>query len=339
MTYEFKHIINQAYDNQKKGLRSVLATVVDLEGSSYRKPGVRMLISENGTMVGAISGGCVEKEVMRRAQSIFKDGKSKVITYDGRYRLGCEGVLYILLEPFFISDKFAAVFSSEITHRNPFTIKSYYLKQDEVYGGFGSEILFNHNSSFTFSDDFNPIELKNVSVFSQQLQPVFKLTIIGAEHDAVKLCQQASFLGWEVDVLCSAKDPKSTNDFTGCSKVIPSMPETFCSDFIEENSAVVLMNHSYVQDLQYLLKLKDRKLCYLGMLGAVKRRDRMFSEIFEINPEISEDFLESIHTPAGLNIGAKTPEEIALSILAEIMTVVKQRQPFSLKSISGKIHT
>lgn len=98
------------------------------------------------------------------------------------------------------------------------------------------------------------------------------------------------------------------------------------------------MNHSYVLDLQYLLKLANKNLAYLGMLGAVKRRDKMFSEIFELNPEISDDFLDNIHTPAGLNIGAETPEEIALSILSEIMSVVKQKKPFSLKSILGNIN-
>ena len=93
MTHEFKYIVNQAYKNQQNGFKNVLATVVYLEGSSYRKPGVRMLIAENGEITGAVSGGCVEKEVVRRAQSIFASGVPKVITYDGRYRLGCEGIL------------------------------------------------------------------------------------------------------------------------------------------------------------------------------------------------------------------------------------------------------
>ena len=73
---------------------------MDLDGSSYRKPGVRMLILENDTMIGAVSGGCVEKDILLQSQSVFKTGKSKMMTYDGRYRLGCEGVLYILIEQF-----------------------------------------------------------------------------------------------------------------------------------------------------------------------------------------------------------------------------------------------
>ena len=106
MTHEFKQIVEATLLNQTSNIKSVLATVVDLDGSSYRHPGVRMLLSSNGDMVGAVSGGCVEKEVLQRAQSVFKTGKSKIMTYDGRYRLGCEGVLYILLEPFEVSNEF-----------------------------------------------------------------------------------------------------------------------------------------------------------------------------------------------------------------------------------------
>lgn len=343
MTHELKHIIQQAKINQQNGLKNVLATVVHLDGSSYRKPGVRMLIAENGEITGAVSGGCVEKEVVRRAESVFKDEKSKVITYDGRYRLGCEGILYILLEPFWMSDEFLTVFSSELKTRNPFTIESFYQPEDEVFGDFGSVIHFSNKSSYTFSNDFTPSNSSNLKTFSQRLQPLFKLTIIGAEHDAVKLCQMASLLGWEIDVLCSVKDPKTKNDFVGSSRVIPMIPETFNSTMIEKNSAVVLMNHSYAKDLQYLLKLQGVKLAYLGMLGAVKRRERMLNELstsleMTTNFDDLEQFIESIYAPAGLNIGSETPEEIALSILAEIMAVVKQKNPFSLKTIMGNIH-
>ena len=106
MTHEFKTIVENYLLAKKQGLKSVLATVVHLEGSSYRKPGVRMLILENGKMIGAVSGGCVEKDILRQSDTVFKSGVSKMMTYDGRYRLGCEGVLYILIEPFLPDSKF-----------------------------------------------------------------------------------------------------------------------------------------------------------------------------------------------------------------------------------------
>ena len=103
MTHELIHILQNALINQKLGLKSVLASVVHLKGSSYRKPGVKMLICENGNRIGAVSGGCVENEIQRRAKSVLKTGTPKIIVYDGRYRMGCEGILHILIEPFQVS--------------------------------------------------------------------------------------------------------------------------------------------------------------------------------------------------------------------------------------------
>ena len=96
MPPEFEHILNFYSNSIEKKLSCVLATIVELKGSSYRKPGVRMLFREDGLQLGAISGGCVEKDVWNYSKDIFKTGKSKTISYDGRYRLGCEGIIYIL---------------------------------------------------------------------------------------------------------------------------------------------------------------------------------------------------------------------------------------------------
>lgn len=337
MIHELKDIIKQATINQQKGLKNVLASVVHLEGSSYRKPGVRMLISEDLNSVGAVSGGCVEKEIIQRSKSVFLDNKPKVITYDGRYRLGCEGVLYILIEPFFISEEFLNTFLLAVSKRETLKIESYYTKQDEAFGNFGSKITLNNKNIFSFSDGFIP--QKNDETYIQILKPAFKLIIIGGEHDAVKLCTLASTLGWEIDIVTSAKDTKQLSDFPGANSVIGDSPETVRFSEIEENLAIVIMNHSYVQDLKYVVKLSEYNPKYIGILGAPKRRERLFNKLFEFVPDITDEFLESIYTPAGLHIGAQTPEEIALSIIAEILSVIRNKEPFSLRKISGKIHT
>lgn len=337
MIHELKEIINQALINQRKGLKNVLASVVHLEGSSYRKPGVRMLISEDGSSVGAVSGGCVEKEIIHRSQSVFNDNKPKVITYDGRYRLGCEGILYILIEPFIIDDDFLNRFPEATQKREKLKIDSFYKAEDESFGNFGTIVTFKDNSKFTFSKDLNVDELSEK--FTQILQPAFRLLIIGGEHDAVKLCKIAATLGWEVDVVTSAKDPKTISDFPGANSVVGDSPETITFSDIEENTAIVLMNHSYVQDLKYVVKLSEYQPKYLGILGAPKRRERLFNELFEYAPEVTDEFLETIYTPAGLHIGAQTPEEIAVSIIAEILSVIREKEPFHLRKITNKIHS
>ncbi|MCI2230226.1 XdhC family protein [Polaribacter sp. MSW13] len=338
MIHELKEIINQAIINQQKGLKNVLATVVFLEGSSYRKPGVRMLISEDLQSVGAVSGGCVEKEIIHRSKSVFSDNKPKVITYDGRYRLGCEGILYILIEPFLIADNFLNSFSEANLKREIIKIESHFTKADEVFGHFGSLVTFNNHQQFKFSDSFNVRLKDSLDVFTQILQPSFRLIIIGGEHDAVKLCKIASNLGWEIDVVTSAKDSKQLSDFPGANSVIGDSPESIRFSSIEKNTAIVIMNHSYVQDLKYVIKLAEYQPKYIGILGAPNRRERLFNELFNFIPDISDEFLDKIYTPAGLHIGAQTPEEISVSIIAEILSVIKEKEPFSLRKLTGKIH-
>ena len=338
MIHELKEIIGQAVINQQKGLKNVLASVVHLDGSSYRKPGVRMLIGEDLSTIGAVSGGCVEKEIIHRASSVFADGKPKIITYDGRYRLGCEGILYILIEPFFIENTFLKRFSEVIQQRETLKIDSFFQKDDEIFGNFGSQITFSNQETVAFSQDFSVDETTELNLFSQVLVPAFKLLIIGGEHDAVKLCKIASNLGWEIDVITSAKDPKQLADFPGANSVIGESPETIQFTDLNENTAIVIMNHSYVQDLKYVVKLANFQPTYIGILGAPKKGERLFNELFEFVPEVSVAFLNCIYTPAGLHIGAQTPEEIAISIIAEILAIFREKEPFSLRNLKGKIH-
>ena len=99
------------------------------------------------------------------------------------------------------------------------------------------------------------------------------------------------------------------------------------------------MNHSYVQDLKYLVKLTNYKPKYIGILGSTKKRERLFNELFELVPDITDDFFDTIYAPAGIHIGAKTPEEIAISIVAEILSIFRNKEPFSLRKLNGKIYS
>jgi xanthine dehydrogenase accessory factor len=338
MTHEFKDIVYLAKTNQQNGLRNVLATVVFLEGSSYRKPGVRMLISENGLMIGAVSGGCVESEIKRRAQSVFKDGKAKVMTYDGRYRLGCEGILYILIEPFSVSNALSEAFLNCISEREVFSISSYFQKTDKSSKDFGSTFQFKNQKALTFCDTFKALKLTDLSIFEQTLQPCFKLIIFGGEHDTVKLCSMASLLGWEVQVITSIKDPKTITDFPGAYSVSAENPELIDLK-IDSETAVVLMNHNYVQDLKYLIALEPLQPKYIGILGSAMRREKLNNDLLEHKPDLNDSIFDHIYSPAGLDIGSITPEEIALSILSEILAVTRVKDTSSLRLPQTKTQT
>jgi xanthine/CO dehydrogenase XdhC/CoxF family maturation factor len=336
MTHEFKHIVEASNDAKQDGLKSVLATVVALDGSSYRKPGVRMLILENDRMIGAVSGGCVEKDILRQSQSVFQTGKSKMMTYDGRYRLGCEGILYILLEQFELSNECISAFNSCIKKRSSFNIHSNYKKEEGVFEGLGSNIQFG-KTSFQLSV-FNEDDA-NISVFSEHLPPCFKLMIFGAEHDAVQLCQLASYNGWEVTIISGPLESKTIEDFPGATSFHSVSPDALELSSIDNETAIVIMSHNFANDLKYLLELKDTNPIYLGLLGPSKRREKLLSQFIEYSPEIEDSFFENIYGPAGLNIGAETPQEIAVSIISEILSVVRQQTPMSLKEKRSGIHS
>lgn len=333
MTHELKRIVQQY---EKRQERAVLASVVALDGSSYRRPGVRMLIFKNGDMVGAVSGGCVEKEVLHQAQSVFSSGMPKVMVYDGRYRLGCEGILYILLEPFDPDGAFLEQFRSCIEDRNAFKITSYFQKEYGENPNFHT--VFHFGKASLPVSSLAEMQVEDLLTFQQHMEPCFQLVIIGAEHDAVQLCQYASLTGWEVTVVANPREEKTEKDFPGIHKLIQAEPESFQYS-LDDQTAVVIMTHSFVKDLQFVMALKEERGAYIGLLGPAKRREKLFGELLERCPDISEAFLEQIHGPAGIDIGAETPQEISISILSEILSTINKIEPQPLKHKEGKIHS
>jgi xanthine/CO dehydrogenase XdhC/CoxF family maturation factor len=175
-------------------------------------------------------------------------------------------------------------------------------------------------------------------VFEQKLSPCFKLVLIGAEHDAVQLCSYATLTGWEVTIVASPKEEKTINDFPGAAHFIAAEAEDL-SLTMDKQTAIVLMTHSYAKDLQFLAKLKNVKPAYFGLLGPARRREKLCNELLDRYPDLTEQFLESIHGPAGLDIGAETPQEIAIAIVSEILTVINTREPILLKEREGSIHS
>jgi len=339
MIHEFIEII-QSYKTAKQNhLRSAIATVVDLDGSSYRKPGVRMIIHDNGQMVGAVSGGCVEKEILNQSYTVFKTGEPKIITYDGRYRLGCEGILYILIELFDPETEMLRALDKCLEERESLKIDCFYKKEATINSDFGSVITLENSKSYKFNKSKTPKNKNrlNLSVFSQKLGPLFRLIIIGSEHDAVQLCSQAFSLGWEIIIITSHSDPQSIYDFQGAQQLLKKSAEDLDLSLIDNDTAILLMTHNYAKDLQFLSALTGSNPIYLGLLGATNRRERLLNEFIERNPDVSDSFLDIIYGPTGLNIGAITSQEIALSICAEILSVIRNEEPDSLKNLTKKI--
>lgn len=337
MTHEIQLLFQTLKSWQETDRKAVFISVVALEGSSYRRPGVCMILSEDGERVGAVSGGCVETEIERQAQRVFQSGKAKVISYDGRFRIGCEGILHILIEPAFISGELFAVFEEQVEKRQPFRMESRFYREVGEYGDVGTVLLLN-GKKYVLNPSFSIDRIARQECFSQTLEPLFQLFIFGAEHDAVRLCQAAKLLGWKVTVVASPDESKSCDYFPGASSLISPTFDAIDTSEIDEQTAVVLMTHSFNKDVQYLMALKDTRPAYLGLLGSNSRRERVLSMLLDYMPNIASDFLEQIHSPAGINIGAETASEIAVSILAEILAVTRKTKPEALRNKVGSIH-
>ncbi|WP_281613418.1 XdhC/CoxI family protein [Flammeovirga sp. SubArs3] len=329
MLHELKDIVYTSYQAQLQQIKCVLVSVVALNGSSYRKPGVRMLLLENGKMIGAVSGGCVENEIKKQAKTVFETSQAKMMEYDGRFRLGCEGVLQILIEPFYVDKKSLMDFNLILQKRLSLHTVSYYSNENHLEGK--SHTRFSTDLGATFSPTF-VINPEDYQQFSQTLSPEFQLYIFGTEHDSKTLCQYASITGWNVTIIDSVHGQHDVSDFPGAQELIRLNEDEIEKLSTDQQTAIVIMTHSFVKDLKYLLKLSTKPFAYLGVLGAKRRKEKLINQLFEYLPTIDVEFVDKIHSPCGLDIGAITPQEISISIMAEILAVCRNKQPMSTSS-------
>ncbi len=336
MLFELKEIIEQAKTNQEQSISNVLATVVDCEGASYREKGVCMLIDEYEGQTGAVSGGCVEQEIVRQSKSVFETGTSKIITYDGRYRLGCKGILYILIEKISISNLFYQDFIDTLNQQISVPISTNYMLLDQAQGDFHTRIKLSEKWYSLSKHSFTPRH--DYLVFDRVEQPLTQLHIFGGEHDSVHLTKQASFLGWQVFLYTSPNSIKTASDFPGVYELDHVQPDQLedLSRFTHKH--IVLMTHNFARDLQFLSKLIDANPNYIGILGSADRREELIDELIN-RRELEPEQMDKIFAPAGADLGAETPQEIALSIVSELLAVERGKPIQSLRAKLGKIHS
>lgn len=317
MTHEFLKIIESYKRTGIKNIRTALATIVHVEGSSYRKEGTQMLIDEYGNITGALSGGCVEQEVVRQASSVFSSGCPKVFKYDGRYRLGCEGSIYILIELFHPNNELLHLIENAIQQREAFSLSCSFMIDEISKPDFGTSFEFKNVTIYhsNYEKDSNNL------IFTQKIESLNRLCIFGIEHDAAKLSQMASFLGWEVIIIGSEYSSVNGSDFPFAKSVLTIKPEDLDQNLFCSNTAIVVMSHNFSKDLRFLLNVINSKVRYIGLLGPVHRREKLLNAVLDTDLMIDDLVFDKIHGPAGITIGSKTPEEIALSIMAEITSV------------------
>ena len=368
---EIRDIIKAFDEAQKLGKQTALATVVHVEGSSYRRPGARMLIEDDGQLTGAISGGCLEGDALRKALLVMTEKRSRLVTYDTMddddakfgVGLGCNGIIQVLIEPIDISNPdnpiqylkkvnekrqtaaLVTLFSLQ-DRKGPQYGTCLLLKEDgglvqhvpvlkEVLLADANEALINQDSSFKnyISDDHD------LTAFIEVIKPPVSIIIIGAGNDVVPVVNMAEILGWETTVVDGRANYAKRERFVSACQVLVSKPEQVLEQIeIDEHTVFLLMTHNYNYDMAMLKQLLQKNVAYIGMLGPKKKRERMLNELKDEGLNFTEQQLSVLHSPVGLDIGAETSEEIAVSILAEIKALFAGKDVQSLRTIKEAIH-
>lgn len=349
----------------KEKKRAALATVVRVEGSSYRRPGARMLITEDGLLTGAISGGCLEGDALRKALSAIHQQENKLVTYDTTdeddakfgVQLGCNGIVYILFEPIVSEDTLnpivlltalqekredatlAILFSIEGANQ-PGTSMLY--KDQVILERLPENLKANIRQNAIDALSHRSSVVKSYAIAGQRIEallefisPAISLIIAGAGNDAQPLAQMAYALGWEVTVADGRPAHATASRFPDANRIMVAKPRPLMEQLnIDAQTAFVLMTHNYNYDCELLSYLLETDANYIGTLGPKKKLIRMLEEIGKLNPENEN----RVHGPIGLDIGAETAEEIAIAILAEIKSVFTGASTQPLKVKKAPIH-
>ena len=370
---ELKEIV-KAYDAAVKSGKGVaLASVVHLEGSSYRRPGARMLVSDEGELTGAISGGCLEGDALRKAMFTLSQRKSKLVTYDTSdeddmtigIQLGCAGVIQVLFEPIDPNrqDNPIQLIRKALAIRQEAVMVTLFNLSNKNADQPGTCLLMESDGNITGTIPIQEMEKlvlqdaqlamsnktslfreyqvdgMSITAFIEFLQPAISLVVVGAGNDAVPMMQIADTLGWDLRIVDGRNTHARPERFVAACQILVSRPEAVLDQLpMDGRTVFVMMTHNYNYDLSMLKALLPTQTPYIGMLGPKKKLDRMLDELRQEDVKPDEAMLSKVYGPTGLEIGAETPEEIALSIIAEIQAVIEGKNGGMLKYKPDVIH-
>jgi xanthine/CO dehydrogenase XdhC/CoxF family maturation factor len=327
---------------------AALATIVRTTGSTYRRPGARMLITTGGEMIGAVSGGCLEEQVAHVAQEVLATGEAVLLRFDTTLLFGCHGLVEILVERLDRAgvDILGAV-ARRWTARQPCVIAVVFAASDNVGPHLGSYFVSKETaSSLPWEAQRDALAVLEGGrsaqhaypwgeCFFEIVQPAIRLVIVGGGYDVLPLARLGRSLGWDVQmVVHPAEAVPAAED----RRLVASPADLAARLRPDPLTAVVLMEHHFGRDLAYLDALVSLPLPYLGLLGPRRRREQLLAALFESGHAPDAGALTKLRSPVGLDLGAETPEEIALSIAAEIRAALAQRSARPLRECRGPIH-
>lgn len=349
-----------------------LATVVGARGSTYRRPGARLLVSDSGELIGNISGGCLDNDIKIEAREVMAGKGARLVDFDltaddeavWGWGLGCNGALEVFVEP---PDHAAEVVGSlklalqerrsiglvtVLSGTVPGVEKGARIvvhpdgRTESSVGDADADAEATHSALEALAErkpgrkTLSVGDKGELSVFVEPLEPPMRLLICGAGEDVIPLVRLAAAIGWETVVADDRDNLLNRDRFPEATEFVhlPKALEVVDKAGVDRLTAAVVMTHNYLRDQDHLQALLGTDVMYIGMLGPKTRLKRLLPDLATEGVYPSEEDEAKIYGPAGLDIGAEGPDEIAWALIAEIMAVRSGRNAGFLKNRQGPTH-
>jgi len=309
------HSLLKSLDSFNDHQDYVVAIIIETKGSTYRKTGAMMLVDQNLNYWELLSGGCLESDIVHHCKNVFSEQKDQMIDYNMRDEvdmlwgmgLGCDGEISILLKYLPANKSYYQFFSA----------------LNQLDNGISQRLLIDKSNdhSISFESNTNQLDEKNKNIISIDMKAPHHLLICGGAPDVVPVTAIANQIGWKTTVIDHRKDYAKKDNFPQASHV-KLIKRSMWKDFdLTKFDSVIIMSHQFQRDQAYVSRLLKTNIPYIGLLGPSKRRDKILNQC---NTNFSK-LQGRLFAPIGLDIGADSPETIALAIISEIQAVIKDK--------------
>ncbi|NKE36131.1 XdhC family protein [Natronococcus sp. JC468] len=349
----------------------VVATIVDVEGTAYRRPGAKMVIESDGTSYGGITAGCLHGPLQKDANTVLESGSSTIVTYDltnddtWGLGLGCNGVIDVLIEP--VDDSWQQVVDARANREACSLVTA--IESDDPSIPVGARAVINERGSRANDRRIRErtplpnsviadieadartcategstdrisvsIEAGEIVLVVDGIEPSQRLVVFGSQPDVHPVVRFAARVGLEVTVVTARGGRADDEMFPTADRVLAVHPSNLSDAGIDGRTSVLIMSHNFVDDRLALEAALDTEAPYIGLMGPRKRFEQLQSDLEEEGVELSKRDHERIATPVGLDLGSDAPVEIALSVVSEIIAVSNGRNGRRLVDQAGPIH-
>jgi len=353
---ETREVLDFLANARASGMRAALATVVRVRGSAYRHEGAKLVVAENGSSAGNVSGGCLEQDVREVAMQVVKSGEPQLRSYCSSadeiaawdLGVGCEGQVDVYVEPGearprereLLDGRRAFVVCTRLDgKREAGNGTGLLVTADRIEGDLGSADL-NRTATSRARELFGTgesgiREIAGRSIFFDALLPPPQLVVLGAGDDARPLVRCAADVGFRVLVVDRRPGFLSTDRFPAAAGLVQSAGDELDRKLpLDGECYAVVMTHNFADDQAYARALAKTSVAYIGMLGPRQRTERILRSLAVDGP-VDE---ERVYGPVGLDIGTDGAEQVALAVIAEILAVRSGRRARSLRERQTPIH-